>query len=118
MTRYTVTAQPWQKGWELHIKDVGVTQVKSLARATDQARDYIETLTGDQDAEIELLPSIGDLSTEIVEAKQATASAAAAQQEAAGRTRNVITQMRKAGFSVNDIAVIMDLSRGRISQLS
>lgn len=35
-----MTAQPWQKGWELHIKDVGVTQVKSLARATDQARDY------------------------------------------------------------------------------
>lgn len=41
---YTVTARRWKRGWELHIPDEGVAQVRTLATATQQVRDYISSL--------------------------------------------------------------------------
>ncbi|MEU9843160.1 hypothetical protein AB0C69_28505 [Actinomadura sp. NPDC048032] len=42
LMKFKVAARPWERGWELHIPDVGVTQ--SAPNATDaeaMARDYI-----------------------------------------------------------------------------
>lgn len=39
-----VTARRWTHGWELYFGDDDVTQVRSLAHAGDQVRDYLDTL--------------------------------------------------------------------------
>lgn len=41
MKTYTVHAKPWERGWELHIDGVGVTQSHTLDDAEPMARDYI-----------------------------------------------------------------------------
>lgn len=48
--RYTVRARRWETGWELRIKDMGVTQSRTLEEAGAVARDYI-ALTLDVPAE-------------------------------------------------------------------
>lgn len=41
---FTVTARPWEHGWELHVQGVGVTQSKaSPTDAELMARDFIAT---------------------------------------------------------------------------
>ena len=46
MSTYTVRATRWAHGWELHIDGVGVTQSRNLDGAGQMVRDYIESLTG------------------------------------------------------------------------
>lgn len=43
--RYVVVARavPWSGGWELHVDDVGVTQVRDLSDAQEQVRSLLET---------------------------------------------------------------------------
>jgi hypothetical protein len=55
VTVYTARAVRWSGGWELHVEGVGVTQVRILSKATQQARDLIETYTGQ--------PTTGDVIT-------------------------------------------------------
>jgi hypothetical protein len=38
---YTVRARHWERGWELHVEGVGVTQSRTLARAEAMVRDYL-----------------------------------------------------------------------------
>ncbi len=45
-SKYRTTARPWADGWELHVEGTGVTQVRDLRDARRQARDFIETMTG------------------------------------------------------------------------
>lgn len=40
----TVTASRWSAGWELAIDEDHVTSVHDLAHATDQVRDYLDTI--------------------------------------------------------------------------
>ncbi len=44
MTVYEAEAFRWEDGWELHVRDVGVTQVRSLDVAPQQVRDLVETV--------------------------------------------------------------------------
>lgn len=41
---YTVKARRWDGGWELHIEDLGVTQVADLADAEEMVLDYVGLL--------------------------------------------------------------------------
>ena len=41
---YTVRAVRWAHGWELHIDNLDVTQVRTLATAQQQVRDYLESM--------------------------------------------------------------------------
>lgn len=43
----SVNATTSRSGRELHVNGVGVTQVRVLANAEQQARDLIETMTGE-----------------------------------------------------------------------
>ncbi|WP_349826858.1 hypothetical protein [Brevibacterium litoralis] len=45
----TVTARPWEHGWELIISEDDATQVRSLDNAVDQVRDYLGTLDPETD---------------------------------------------------------------------
>lgn len=121
MTTYTVRAERWEGGWELHIDGLGVTQSRTLATAQRHARDYIETATGTdltQDDVVTIIPSLGDLTTRAERARKATRAAAAAQERAAAQAREVASDLRASGLSVQDVAAVMHVSRGRVSQLT
>ena len=116
---YTVRARRWSGGWELHIPGAGVTQVSSLARAKDQVRDYLATLY-DLDAsgvEVTVVPELGELGRAAAAARKRAREAERARREATEATKRVARQLRKAGLSVADTAAVLEVSKGRVSQL-
>lgn len=116
---YTVRARRWSGGWELHIGDVGVTQVATLARADAQVRDYLATLydIDTRDVEIDVVPELGGLEKRAVAARERAREIEQARHDAAREARDVALALRKAGLSVSDTAAVLKVSRGRVSQL-
>lgn len=120
---YNVTAKRWDKGWELHIEGVGVTQARILEDAAQQVVDYIETL---EDIEVPLedvavTPELEDeaLLKEAAEAREEVRAAERAQVEAARHQREIARRLRKKEhLSVSDTATVMKVTRGRVSQLT
>ena len=115
----TVTARRWDEGWELIIDDGNTTQVRTLDKATQQVRDYLDTQdegTDHSDWEIAIVPDIPGLG-EIRKAQQAMADALTSQRNAAQAMRAEIQKLRRS-FSVTDTAAILGVSRGRVSQLA
>ena len=120
MSAYTVHAKPWAHGWELHIEGVGVTQSRNLGGAEQMVRDYIASLTerdtsGD---EVTIKPEVGGGLDEATKAaREAIAAADHSVRDAAARSRQVARDLKKAGLSGRDIAVILRVSAQRVSQL-
>jgi DNA-directed RNA polymerase specialized sigma24 family protein len=120
VTTYEVTARRWKRGWELHIAGIGVTQSRTLAEAERMVRDYIETLTGvdPSDAQVVVTPEVGDgLDEEARAAREAVTAADRATRAAAARSRKVARDLKQAGLSGRDIAAILKVSAQRVSQL-
>ena len=125
MSVYTVQAVKWEHGWELHVQDVGVTQCRTLATAAQQVRDFVATMgdtdtdtdTDTDDAEIHLSVAIGGVEKDVERARKMTAEAIEKQHQAATESRRVARELRHAGLSVADTAAVMDISKGRVSQL-
>ncbi|MEN0072508.1 MAG: antitoxin HicB [Propionicimonas sp.] len=120
MNTITVTARRWEHGWELEIDPDHHTQVTTLDKAAGQVIDYLDTVDPDTDHsdwQIGVIPQIGELGVEVTLARQATETAAAASRAAAKRSREAARRLRDAGYSVTDSAVILGVSRGRVSQL-
>lgn len=117
----TVTARKWEHGWELIIDEDNATQVRSLAHATQQVRDYLDTIDPEADhsqVAISLTLDQENVAAELAAARQAHREAEAAMQEAAGRTRKVVEHLRHhLGYSLTDTAEILGVSRARVSQL-
>ncbi len=59
---YQVTAQRWERGWELHIEGVGATQSRTVEEAEMMVRDYLrlEGVTEPYDLKIEVRVSTSD----------------------------------------------------------
>ena len=119
-TSFTVRAERWEGGWELYVGDIGVTQSATLAGAEAQARDYLATMLGGEPDEysVSVVAALGGLEKQAAAARAATAAAAYAQEEAAAESRRVARDLRAYGLSVSDVAEVMDISRGRVSQLT
>ncbi len=118
VTRYQVTARRWRDGWELHVASIGVTQVRTLDRAAEQACDLIETMTGssvDPEA-IDLLLDLDGLEIRAAQARRDMAHAEELRRAAAAEVRHTAAALRGAGLSVTDIATVLEVSRGRASQ--
>lgn len=109
----------WAGGWELHIEDVGVTQVRTLAHADTQVRDYLESLLGIDTTHVEVavIPDLGGLEHEARQIRHELDEAAAAQVRAAEHSRRIVRALRDSGLSVTDTAAVLGVTRGRISQL-
>ncbi|MBO0809569.1 MAG: antitoxin HicB [Actinobacteria bacterium] len=120
MTTWDVRAVRWEHGWELHIRDVGVTQSRTLAGAERMVRDYIASLTGNATTGdvVVVRPDLGGLEAEAMAARQRTEQAAQETREAAAAARSVARRLRAAGLSVSDTAAVLGVSRGRVSQLA
>lgn len=118
---YMVVAKRWNQGWELDVEGIGGTQTRVLATADQRARELIETITG-QDASvvrIDLHFDIDGLEQYVRAVRQQTGDAQTAARKAAATTREVVHTLRTSyGLSVSDVATILGVSRGRISQLS
>jgi len=41
-----IRVERWDHGWEVHVRDIGVTQCETLVDAEQQVRDYLETVFG------------------------------------------------------------------------
>jgi DNA-directed RNA polymerase specialized sigma subunit len=116
---YTVRAVRWDGGWELHIQDIGVTQVRTLAHADAQARDYLKSLLGIDTTciDVVIVPDLGGLEDEAREIRHELDDAAAALLRAAEHSRRIVRALRDKGLSVTDTAAVLGVTRGRISQL-
>lgn len=116
----TTTAHRWEHGWELWLDGEPATQVTTLDQAAQQVRDYLDTVDPDTDHSdwaVTIEPALGTLWEHVRAAREATAAAAQAQEDAARQAREVARELRAAGLSVTDSAAILGVSRGRVSQL-
>lgn len=121
MTSVNVTATRWARGWELEIGEYGHSQVRKLANARQQAIDFLDTIQPEIDHStwnVTIIPALDGLSEQIAAAKAATIAAAKAQEDAAVQSRNVVKKLLAAGVSGTDTAVIMGVTKSRISQLA
>jgi CRP-like cAMP-binding protein len=119
-TTYEVRAKRWERGWELHITDVGVTQSHTLRDAERMVRDYISLDTGmAPDAfDVVITPEIGgELGERTAAARLAVAEAEQARHAAAARSRDAARELRSAGLTGRDIAAVLQVSPQRVSQL-
>ena len=103
----------------MHIAEVGVTQCRTLAQAEQQVRDCFETL---QDrhfdtAAVRISVDLKGIEDDIEAVKAETKSAADAQIQAGAHRREVARRLRAEGISVSDIASLLGVSRGRVSQI-
>ncbi len=118
---YMVDAKRWEHGWELHVQGVGVTQSKSLHSAARMAREYISLVEGISDEstiDVEILPKIdAALGQEVVAARKAVHELAERQREVAALSRAAAKDLAGSGLSGADIAVVLDVSPQRVSQL-
>lgn len=114
-----VTVRHWEHGWELILGEDDATQVRSLAHAETQVRDYLDTIEPEVDhsgVTVTLVPDSG--AEEIQQARQARNEAERAAAEAAEQIREVVTDLRqRRGYSLSDTAALLGVTRARVSQL-
>jgi hypothetical protein len=119
-TTYRVLAKRWDKGWELHIDGVGVTQARKWREAVQMASDLIVRRECVPEGCFNLDWSFevsDDLDAEVKAARAAVASSAVAQEEAAAQSRAVARKLRDEGLSGTEVAAVLDVSPQRVSQL-
>jgi hypothetical protein len=118
---YTVTAKRWKGGWELHIDGEGVTQSRTLAVAEQAVRDYIATLHDLDEVtdDITIVPELDQATkAKIRKVRERQREVERVQREVAADARRVVRELRSRGLSVTDVAAVLDVSRGRVSQLA
>lgn len=117
MTTYQVTARRWERGWELHIDGVGVTQCRRLTEAEEMVKDYLALDTGaDPDSFDVVITPVVD--ADVAETRHAVEAAMRAQRMAAARSRATARRLRALGLSGREIALVLGVSPQRVSQLS
>lgn len=118
MDSITVTVNRWAHGWELIIDDENATQVRTLAKAQQQVRDYLDTLYPEVDhSNLDVRLVYANVEQQLQEARKAQALAAEAEAKASRQIREVVSQLRSEGVSLSDAAAILKVSKGRIQQL-
>jgi DNA-directed RNA polymerase specialized sigma24 family protein len=119
-TLYQVTAKRWRRGWELHIDGVGVTQSRTLLDAEEMVRDYIALdLDVQPDSfDVTITPEIGaGIDGELLDLQALDRKADEAQQRATMKRRHVVLRLRDEGLSGREIALLLNISAQRVSQL-
>ena len=109
-----VVATKASVGWDVALGGGDVLRVRTLGQAAPAACERL----GLADGEVSVRPDLGDVLGRVDEAKAANAAALAATQDAARQVRAVVRELRDRGLSVTDVAEILGVSRGRVSQLT
>ena len=100
---------------------MGVTQSKSLHSAASVAREYIslaEDISDESTIDVEIRPQIDNaLGQEVIAARKAVQELGERQREVAALSRAAARDLAESGLSGADIAVVLDVSPQRVSQL-
>lgn len=123
MRIYTVHAVRNQGWWGLTVPELpgAVSQVRSLASAQEYVREAIAFVAGvDPDSfVVDVVPQLpGTLAEDVARARSAALAAEKAQAEASSLTRDVVGRLAAAGYNGRETAVILGLSKQRVSQLA
>lgn len=116
---YTVTATRENNWWVLDVEGVGVTQCHRLTEARDQVLGLVEAVT-DADVPAETRVEIhlaGDLDEAIRDAAESVRAAVREQARAAALSRAAVRKLLDAGLPQSDVAVVLGVSKQRVSQL-
>jgi hypothetical protein len=109
----------WDKGWELHVEGVGVTQSHGLTDAVPMIVDYVRVMTGEAPEKVDLHIEVGDNLDELIAlTRRHVAQAAEAQKVAAEESRKVARRLKDKGLTGRDIAAVLGVSPQRVSQLT
>jgi predicted RNase H-like HicB family nuclease len=119
---YTVHAERAEGWWGLTVPEVpgAVSQVRSLAHAEDYVREAIAFVTGlaADTFGVDIIPQLPEaLAVQVAEVRAAAAAAEQAQALAGNLSRAVVAKLASAGFNGRETAVILGLSKQRVSQL-
>lgn len=120
MTTHVVRATRWAHGWELDIPGYGITQSRGLADAEMMVRDYLGADIGEDAAaaaEVRIVPDLGGLEDAAAEVRAVNDSLVKATRDGAARAREVARRLLDAGLSGADAAVVLGISKQRMSQL-
>ena len=121
--RYTVTAERGQGPvWVLQCQEHpgAISQGRRLADAPGLMKEAIAFVSGvpQDEVEIEVRPVLSDHLRKAIDEARQHVQQAAAQQVAAGLSHRAIArELRAAGMSGADIAVVLEVSPQRVSQL-
>lgn len=115
---YRVVARRVSDGWTLHVGDLGTVVTRSLATAEKDARAHVKTVAGRDDVIVHVQPKLDlHLGGLVWAAKDTNAQLAELTAVAAARSREAAHELRAAGLSNTDIAVVLGVSDQRVSQL-
>jgi hypothetical protein len=117
---YDVIAKRWNKGWELHILNVGVTQAHNLRDAREMARDFIamNLAIAPELVFVDIKPELGaGLGTVAAAAKRQAKEAELARKRATLRLAAAAKLLKEHGLPGVDIAVLLGVTPQRVSQL-
>ncbi|MEV0982604.1 hypothetical protein [Streptomyces sp. NPDC049915] len=117
---YRVRAKRQRGGWVLQIADTDEVWIRRLTEAVAAARSRISEGTNIPPGEINIQVDIQldePLQSRKREAVQAILQARRAQEQAARAYRDVARSLQESGVSGAEIALILDVSRQRVSQL-
>lgn len=117
--RVTIAAGRWSGGWELWNEDDCWTQVRYLKNAIQQVHDYVDTMWPEVDhsgVDVVILPS-AELGDDAVIACDAARVARESSALAAAASRKAAASPIAQGVSTTDTAVLMGVSKGRVSHL-
>jgi CRP-like cAMP-binding protein len=118
MSAYTATATREGRWWVIDVDGVGVTQSRTLAEAHTWAQGRVEAVTGKAGADVIVTPSVPDGTVDQVRDAQALMAHADAElRRAAEEIRDAARNMLQIGMSQQDAAIILGVSRQRVSQL-
>jgi predicted RNase H-like HicB family nuclease len=118
---YTVHAVRSEGWWGLTVPEVpgAISQVRSLASAEEYVREAIAFVAGvvPDSFTVQVVPQLpGALGEEVAQARSAAAEAEQAQVAASALTREVVAKLAEAGYNGRETAVILGVSKQRVSQ--
>ncbi len=122
MGALTVIANRKPQGWALSLKgeDGAIAEVRTLDTARQRTVDHLNDADPHVDHSewtITVVPADPADAQKIRAVREGTAAAAHAQETAARATRDLITELTEKQYRSADIAGLLGISRGRVSQL-
>lgn len=122
--RITVEAVASREGdwWVVDVAGYGTTQARRLDDVEPMVADLVATLDDLDVSAVEVTNVIvrlnDGLDVAIGEAKAAVTAAAEAQKQAGQQQRELVRQLRARNLSVREVASVLGVTPGRVSQLA
>ncbi|HST86454.1 MAG TPA: hypothetical protein VLL08_32250 [Kineosporiaceae bacterium] len=108
--------------WVLHITGGGTTQARTLTQVEAMVADYVglnrDVPAGAVRVTITDIDPGAGLGGALAAAREAQADAVRAQEQAAVKVRALAKTLRERGLSGAEIAIVMGVSKQRVSQLT